>query len=82
MGLQQPFHLESQRGVGAAGLVQIIRPLRRRFLLERGEEDRFHPRRTGHSIAPILKDPSLNATKPVGTPPLKRITRKLGIEEQ
>jgi len=44
MGVHQPFHLEPQRGVAAAGLVQISRPLRRGFLLERGEEDRFHTR--------------------------------------
>ena len=34
MGVQQPFHLEPQRGVAAAGLVQIVRLLRRRFLLD------------------------------------------------
>ena len=38
MGVQQPFHAEPQRGVAAAGLVQIIRPLRRRLLLERGKK--------------------------------------------
>ena len=42
MGLQQPFHPAAQRGVVAAGLIQIIGPLGRRFLLQRGGKDRFY----------------------------------------
>ena len=41
MGLQQPFHPAAQRGVVAAGVIQIIGSLGRRLLAERGKEDRF-----------------------------------------
>ncbi len=42
MGLQEPFHPAAQRVVVAAGVIQIIRPRGRRFLLQSGEEDRFY----------------------------------------
>ena len=41
MGLQEPFHSTAQLGVVAAGVIQITGPLRRRLLVQRGEEDRF-----------------------------------------
>src|SRR4051794_19691324 len=55
MGLQQPFHLESQRGVSAAGLVKVSRPLFRCLLLECCEKDFFHPRGTAHGTAPASR---------------------------
>ena len=42
MGLQEPFHPAAQRGVAAAGVIQIIGSLGRRFLAQRGEKDRFY----------------------------------------
>ena len=72
MGVQQPFHPDRRSAASAAaGPVQIIRPLRRRFLLERGEEDRFHPRRTAHGIAPIPKGPS--SMRRIPSRPLTRV---------
>src|SRR5262249_31550927 len=65
IGVQQPFHPEPQRGIAAACLLEIVRPPRPRFLLERGEEDRFHLRRTGHGTAPLRKVPLFNATNPL-----------------
>jgi hypothetical protein len=43
MGLQEPFHPAAQLGIAAAGVIEIIGSLRRRFLLQRGEKDRFDP---------------------------------------
>ncbi len=71
MDVQQPFYPEAQRGVVAAGLVQIVRPLRHRFLLERGEEDRFHTRGTAHGMTPILRR--------ILSEPLKRCRQEIGF---
>ena len=68
MSVQQPFHLEAKHGVGAAGCVEVIRPLCRRFLFERGEEYRFDKRRSTHGNAQIPKGPDHHLTKPFGTP--------------
>ncbi len=66
MGLQKPLYLASQLGIAAAGLVQIDRPLRHRFLLERLEEDLFHLRQTAHRVIPIPKGHILDATPRTG----------------
>ena len=62
VGFQQLFHPEPQRGVAAAGLLQIRGALGPRLLLEPCEEDRFHLRRTGHGTAPLRRVPLFNAT--------------------
>ena len=66
MGPQESFHPAAQLGVAAAGVVQIIGSLRGRVLAQRGEKDRFDPRRSAHHIAPIPKGLVLNATPRTG----------------
>ena len=63
---------EAQHGVGAAAVVQIIRSLCRRFLLERGEENELDKRRITHGTAPIPKGADLDLTKTLGSPQIKR----------